>query len=236
MDISTPYDPVHLTHVGFNADTGEYSVRLAVNSVFGQSMTDRTVQGLPKQWQQMLSDSGITDQEQASHPQAVVDIVAFYQVRFCLRHARNAQTDSCLRMPLNTTAQDQAQQTIRSGKSSAVKSKNAGHLLDLHLRHPAVVGHLLMTQAVLGHLQAHHLTDRGYKHLRFRLKSLRLYRRRRSYLAHRAILHKNQLEAVRVLHLLLCNRLDRLHRRLLLMFLHQRMMLLSRYRENQRPR
>lgn len=47
------------------------------------------VQGLPKQWQQMLSDSGITDQDQASHPQAVVDIVAFYQVRLCLRNTRN---------------------------------------------------------------------------------------------------------------------------------------------------
>lgn len=26
VEISTPYDPVHLTHVGFNADTGEFTV------------------------------------------------------------------------------------------------------------------------------------------------------------------------------------------------------------------
>jgi p21-activated kinase 1 len=26
MEISTPYDPVHLTHVGFNSDTGEFTV------------------------------------------------------------------------------------------------------------------------------------------------------------------------------------------------------------------
>lgn len=139
-------------------------------------------------------------------------------------------------MPRNTTAQDQAQQTIRSGKSSAVKGKNVGRLLDLHLRRPAVVGHLLTTQAVPGHLQAHRLMDRVYKHPHFKHKLLRLSRRRRSYLAHRAILHRNQLEAVQARHLLLCNQLDHLHRRLLLMFLHRRMMLLSRYRENQRPR
>lgn len=29
MEISTPYDPVHLTHVGYNTDTGEFTVRLA---------------------------------------------------------------------------------------------------------------------------------------------------------------------------------------------------------------
>lgn len=60
MEISTPYDPVHLTHVGFNVDTGEFT-------------------GLPKEWQQLLQDSGISKQEQLAHPQAVVDIVAFYQ-------------------------------------------------------------------------------------------------------------------------------------------------------------
>lgn len=27
MEISTPYDPVHLTHVGYNTDTGEFTVR-----------------------------------------------------------------------------------------------------------------------------------------------------------------------------------------------------------------
>jgi len=27
MEISSPYNPVHLTHVGYNPDTGEFSVR-----------------------------------------------------------------------------------------------------------------------------------------------------------------------------------------------------------------
>ena len=59
-EISTPYDPVHLTHVGFNARTGEFT-------------------GLPREWQQLLHQSGISRQEVEQHPQAVMDIVAFYQ-------------------------------------------------------------------------------------------------------------------------------------------------------------
>jgi p21-activated kinase 1 len=60
IEISTPYDPVHLTHVGFNSDTGEFT-------------------GLPKEWQQLLQNSGISKEDQAKNPQAVMDIVAFYQ-------------------------------------------------------------------------------------------------------------------------------------------------------------
>lgn len=59
-EISTPYDPVHLTHVGFNSSTGEFT-------------------GLPKEWQQLLQDSGISRLEQERNPQAVMEIVKFYQ-------------------------------------------------------------------------------------------------------------------------------------------------------------
>jgi len=58
--ISTPYDPVHLTHVGFNSSTGEFT-------------------GLPKEWQQLLQESGISRVEQEKNPQAVMEIVKFYQ-------------------------------------------------------------------------------------------------------------------------------------------------------------
>ncbi|PLW50627.1 hypothetical protein PCANC_06937 [Puccinia coronata f. sp. avenae] len=60
VEVSAPYDPVHLTHVGFNTNTGEFT-------------------GLPKEWQIRLQESGISRQEQEAHPQAVKDIVAFYQ-------------------------------------------------------------------------------------------------------------------------------------------------------------
>jgi hypothetical protein len=38
------------------------------------------LQGLPPEWQAMLSSSGITKEEVAAHPQAVVDVL---QVLFC---------------------------------------------------------------------------------------------------------------------------------------------------------
>ena len=78
VEISTPYDPVHLTHVGFNSDTGEFTVRASSPSLARNELTKRT-QGLPKEWQQLLSDSGVSQEEQAAHPQAVAEIVAFYQ-------------------------------------------------------------------------------------------------------------------------------------------------------------
>src|SRR6266704_264056 len=59
-EISTPYAPVHLTHVGFNSSTGEFT-------------------GLPKEWQQLLQESGISRSEQEKNPQAVMEIVKFYQ-------------------------------------------------------------------------------------------------------------------------------------------------------------
>lgn len=60
LEISTPYDPVHLTHVGFNSSTGEFT-------------------GLPKEWQQLLQDSGISKSDQEKNPEAVMEIVKFYQ-------------------------------------------------------------------------------------------------------------------------------------------------------------
>ncbi|KAI9298885.1 Pkinase-domain-containing protein [Neoconidiobolus thromboides FSU 785] len=59
LEISTPYNPVHLTHVGFNSDTGEFI-------------------GLPKEWQLLLQQAGISKNEQKAHPQAVIDIIGFY--------------------------------------------------------------------------------------------------------------------------------------------------------------
>ncbi|KAJ3400459.1 signal transducing kinase of the PAK, partial [Chytriomyces hyalinus] len=58
-DISSPYNPVHLTHVGFNQDTGEYT-------------------GLPKEWQKLLQDAGISPADQQANPQAMIDIMGFY--------------------------------------------------------------------------------------------------------------------------------------------------------------
>ncbi|KAI4620298.1 hypothetical protein J4E80_004824 [Alternaria sp. BMP 0032] len=58
--ISTPTNPMHVTHVSIDNHTGEYT-------------------GLPKEWQRMLQQNGISQEEQKQHPQAVMDVVNFYK-------------------------------------------------------------------------------------------------------------------------------------------------------------
>jgi hypothetical protein len=55
-EITTPHDLVHLTHIGFNSSTGELT-------------------GLPKEWLQLLQDSGIfnSKSDQEKYPPSVVD-------------------------------------------------------------------------------------------------------------------------------------------------------------------
>ncbi|TXT09059.1 hypothetical protein VHUM_02533 [Vanrija humicola] len=60
--ISTPYDPIHLTHVGFDYNTGQYT-------------------GMPQEWQKILDDNGITRAEQEENPDKVLAVVQFYQNR-----------------------------------------------------------------------------------------------------------------------------------------------------------
>ncbi|KAJ1874922.1 hypothetical protein LPJ55_001136 [Coemansia sp. RSA 990] len=59
-EISAPYNPIHLTHVGFNNETGEFT-------------------GLPQEWSIMLREAGISKQDQEANPQAVVEVMRFYQ-------------------------------------------------------------------------------------------------------------------------------------------------------------
>lgn len=50
MEISGPYNAKHVTHVGFDASTGEFT-------------------GLPQEWQTLLQHSGISKVEQYQNPQ-----------------------------------------------------------------------------------------------------------------------------------------------------------------------
>ncbi|KAJ2807603.1 hypothetical protein H4R21_000407 [Coemansia helicoidea] len=59
-EISAPYNPIHLTHVGFNNETGEFT-------------------GLPQEWSVMLREAGISKQDQEANPEAVVEVMRFYQ-------------------------------------------------------------------------------------------------------------------------------------------------------------
>ncbi|KAJ3256777.1 signal transducing kinase of the PAK [Boothiomyces macroporosus] len=56
--ISVPFNPVHITHVGYDAENGEFT-------------------GLPEAWKRMISESGISKQDQAKNPQALLDVIGY---------------------------------------------------------------------------------------------------------------------------------------------------------------
>ncbi|ROT36249.1 Pkinase-domain-containing protein [Sodiomyces alkalinus F11] len=58
--ISAPENPVHVTHVGYDSTTGQFT-------------------GLPKEWQRLINESGISEKERREHPQTMVDILTFYK-------------------------------------------------------------------------------------------------------------------------------------------------------------
>ncbi|KAJ2999866.1 signal transducing kinase of the PAK [Globomyces sp. JEL0801] len=58
--ISTPFNPVHITHVGYDEEVGEFT-------------------GLPDQWTNMIKESGISKQDQAKNPQAILDVIGFME-------------------------------------------------------------------------------------------------------------------------------------------------------------
>ncbi|KAK8210731.1 serine/threonine-protein kinase ste20 [Phyllosticta capitalensis] len=58
--ISTPTNPLHVTHVSIDNDTGEFT-------------------GLPREWQNILKANGITEKDQTEHPEALVEVVNFFQ-------------------------------------------------------------------------------------------------------------------------------------------------------------
>ncbi|KAI4109767.1 MAG: hypothetical protein LQ339_001551 [Xanthoria mediterranea] len=60
VKISAPGNPVHVTHVGFDNETGKFT-------------------GLPKEWQRVLQENGIGENEQRQNPQTIYDIMTFYQ-------------------------------------------------------------------------------------------------------------------------------------------------------------
>lgn len=60
IKISAPENPVHVTHVGYDNQTGQFT-------------------GLPKEWQRLLQENGISKKEQEEHPQTMMDIMRFYE-------------------------------------------------------------------------------------------------------------------------------------------------------------
>uniref|UniRef100_H3CXF8 non-specific serine/threonine protein kinase n=1 Tax=Tetraodon nigroviridis TaxID=99883 RepID=H3CXF8_TETNG len=97
-EISLPSDFEHTIHVGFDAVTGEFT-------------------GIPEQWARLLQTSNITKLEQKKNPQAVLDVLKFYDSKETVNNqkymsftsgdksahgyiaANNLATNTCIKPP-----------------------------------------------------------------------------------------------------------------------------------------
>ncbi|CAN7997730.1 unnamed protein product [Ixodes hexagonus] len=68
--ISPPTNFEHTVHVGFDAVTGEFTSRRSEPRVL--------VQGMPESWARLLQNSNISKLEQKKNPQAVLDVLNWY--------------------------------------------------------------------------------------------------------------------------------------------------------------
>ncbi|KAI9481060.1 MAG: kinase-like domain-containing protein [Benjaminiella poitrasii] len=114
MDISSPYNTRHVTHVGFDASTGEFT-------------------GLPREWHILLKASGITQVEQEQNPQAVINAIEFYQKARDLdeavwhkipktTHFRNSSSHSVLLRSESSDYNNAAQKPATTAGSAIAKS------------------------------------------------------------------------------------------------------------------
>uniref|UniRef100_A0A7N8Y7T4 non-specific serine/threonine protein kinase n=1 Tax=Mastacembelus armatus TaxID=205130 RepID=A0A7N8Y7T4_9TELE len=75
-EISLPSDFEHTIHVGFDAVTGEFTVSIPLSLQVYNQVYKRG--GIPEQWARLLQTSNITKLEQKKNPQAVLDVLKFY--------------------------------------------------------------------------------------------------------------------------------------------------------------
>lgn len=78
--ISKPYDPVHVTHVGFDFQTGKCASLSSCHFREYEQKTDERDKkdtGMPPKWQQVLDDNGITQDEQERNPNGVMAVVQY---------------------------------------------------------------------------------------------------------------------------------------------------------------
>ncbi|KAJ8274372.1 hypothetical protein COCON_G00089970 [Conger conger] len=94
-EISHPSDFEHTIHVGFDAVTGEFT-------------------GMPEQWARLLQTSNITKSEQKKNPQAVLDVLKFYD-----------STDNGRQKYLSLSSSDKnAQLPAKKGKEPSPPNKD----------------------------------------------------------------------------------------------------------------
>uniref|UniRef100_A0AAY4BF84 non-specific serine/threonine protein kinase n=1 Tax=Denticeps clupeoides TaxID=299321 RepID=A0AAY4BF84_9TELE len=74
-EISLPSDFEHTIHVGFDAVTGDVFFFFFITPTSSHTLLS---QGIPEQWARLLQTSNITKLEQKKNPQAVLDVLKFY--------------------------------------------------------------------------------------------------------------------------------------------------------------
>ncbi|KAL8905031.1 MAG: hypothetical protein Q9207_002887 [Kuettlingeria erythrocarpa] len=120
VKISAPGNPVHVTHVGFDNETGQFT-------------------GLPKEWQRVLQENGIGENEQRQNTEAIYNIMTFWggeassndAVWHKFDHARpgdQSQSGLSVLMPNNasTTGSHRTLSTIASPPASPRFPSNHG--------------------------------------------------------------------------------------------------------------
>ena len=78
MEIGTPYNFQHIQHVRPDAHTSTGFSVCVSSSVVSPISFDACIQGLPEPMRLVLKASGITKEESAANPQAVLDVLQFH--------------------------------------------------------------------------------------------------------------------------------------------------------------
>ncbi|XP_055635510.1 serine/threonine-protein kinase Pak isoform X2 [Toxorhynchites rutilus septentrionalis] len=126
-NISYPTNFEHTVHVGFDAITGEFT-------------------GMPEQWALMLKNSNISKQEQKKNPQAVLDVLNWFDNSSKQRPSSKYMTHG----PHTTTHSGSSLSRVSSSSPSSTPTDSEFH-------GPGGVGQVHLSQAYsLGPLSSHH--------------------------------------------------------------------------------
>ncbi|RKO86510.1 hypothetical protein BDK51DRAFT_46704, partial [Blyttiomyces helicus] len=86
--------------------------------------------GLPKEWQVLLAESGISKQDQQANPQAVIDIIGFYSETSGGTDLRDQLGDGASPRPREHYAEQKVSPWIRGREDEAPGSRETSTYLE----------------------------------------------------------------------------------------------------------
>ena len=114
-NISYPTKFTHVVHVGFDPDTGEFT-------------------GMPEQWTKLLMSSNISREMQLKNPQAVLDVLQYYEHSANKPHPDKFMTQS----PPSTEPSPRPSFSMSPGSSSAISSPSPPPPVGMPIQIPPV--------------------------------------------------------------------------------------------------